>query len=199
MTSKDDLRRTIKAQRGQMDAQQVMSLSQRVCERLDELALFGRCSRLFVYVSFGNEVHTHGLIGRLLDRGKVVAVPRMADHQRIEPVRIRRWDELTPDKHGILAPMDGGSYDGPLDACITPGVAFTTGGDRLGLGSGYYDRFLEGLDDLLVIGLAFECQVVDRISTEPHDRPVGIVVTEDRTIFTGHGPVTQERERGGLD
>jgi 5-formyltetrahydrofolate cyclo-ligase len=39
------------------------------------------------------------------------------------------------------------------------------------------------MDDALVIGLAFACQIMDHLPHDPWDKPVDMVVTEEE-IFT---------------
>lgn len=66
-----------------------------------------------------------------------------------------------------------------IDVAIVPGLAFTAGGDRLGQGGGWYDRFLPQLrPEAVAIGVAFEIQIVDSLPTEPHDVTMACVVTE---------------------
>lgn len=68
------------------------------------------------------------------------------------------------------------------DVVIVPGVAFTERGDRLGRGGGWYDRLLPQLrDDCATVGVAFDIQVLPELPVEPHDRQVGVVVTETHT------------------
>jgi 5-formyltetrahydrofolate cyclo-ligase len=65
------------------------------------------------------------------------------------------------------------------DVVIVPGLAFTAGGDRLGQGGGWYDRFLAGVrPDCTTIGVCFSEQVVDAIPTEGHDVVMDHVVTD---------------------
>ena len=50
-----------------------------------------------------------------------------------------------------------------IDVVIVPGTAFTQGGDRLGQGGGWYDRFLRTVrPDCVTIGVAFAAQIVER-------------------------------------
>lgn len=66
-----------------------------------------------------------------------------------------------------------------VDVVIVPGLAFTTSGERLGQGGGWYDRFLaETRDDCTAVGVAFAEQIVEEIPCEPHDRRVHVVVTD---------------------
>lgn len=184
LTSKHQLRKTILTQLSAMDPQQATTWSQQACKRLGRLEVFQQSRRVFIYVSFRHEVQTHDLIRDLLDGDKTVTVPRVTDSKTMQPVAITHWNQLAPDRHGIFAPVNGQPDRQPPDVCVVPGVAFTIGGDRLGYGSGYYDRFLAGHRNLATIGLAFECQVVDPIPTQPHDRPVNILVTPTRTVYT---------------
>ena len=65
------------------------------------------------------------------------------------------------------------------DVVLVPGLAFTPGGDRLGQGGGWYDRFLAGVrDDCTTIGVGFDVQLVDELPLEPHDVALDCVVTE---------------------
>jgi 5-formyltetrahydrofolate cyclo-ligase len=38
-----------------------------------------------------------------------------------------------------------------------------------------------------VVALAFECQIVPAIPSEPHDVPMDVIVTEQRVIRPVHG------------
>jgi 5-formyltetrahydrofolate cyclo-ligase len=95
-----------------------------------------------------------------------------------------------PGAYGIPEPAHGIDLEAvQLDAVVIPGVAFTKAGDRLGQGAGYYDRFLGALrDDALRVGIGYEWQVVATLPIEGHDERLTHVVTEKRTIITGHRP-----------
>ncbi len=81
---------------------------------------------------------------------------------------------------------------------LIPGVAFDWQGTRMGRGKGYYDRYfadLKGLNDSMsdnnlrgasvdaplrvnLLGVAYACQIADRLPAERHDLRVSYVVTE---------------------
>ena len=140
------------------------------------------CKSVFVYVSYLSEVVTHGLIKKLLDNGSAVTVPKIVNPPIMLAHRIYCWDDLRPGKYGILEPAGNVPYHGQLDLCLAPGLAFSAKGDRLGYGKGHYDYFLAGQDELLTIGLAFECQIVQHLPTEPTDQALDLIVTEERVI-----------------
>ena len=71
-----------------------------------------------------------------------------------------------------------------IDIIFTPLVAFDHAGQRLGMGGGYYNRTLEqwfntGIGPL-PIGLAHDCQQVERIPVEDWDIPLPIFVTPSK-------------------
>ena len=150
--------------------------------RLLSLDAVRSATHFFVYVSFRSEVATHELIDRLLNRGKTVAVPHVVGGERMEAVRFGNWAEMTRDRFGVLTP-DGAEIDErSIDVCIGPGLAFTSHGDRLGYGKGHYDRFLAHRPPELLIGLAFECHIVETVPVESFDRPMDLIVTDRRVI-----------------
>jgi 5-formyltetrahydrofolate cyclo-ligase len=66
---------------------------------------------------------------------------------------------------------------------LVPGSVFDRSGKRLGMGQGYYDRWLaaEGRK-LPTIGLAFETQLVPDVPVTSLDIPVQWLVTENESI-----------------
>ncbi len=73
-----------------------------------------------------------------------------------------------------------------LDVVFAPVVVFDAAGHRAGRGQGYYDRALSFLLNgprpakPLVVGLAYECQLVDAVPSHPGDVTMDAVVTEER-------------------
>lgn len=73
-----------------------------------------------------------------------------------------------------------------LDVVLAPLVVFDAAGHRAGRGQGYYDRALAFLLNgprpakPLVVGLAYELQLVDAVPSHPGDVIMDAVVTEQR-------------------
>ena len=74
------------------------------------------------------------------------------------------------------------------DVILMPLVGFDTNGNRLGMGGGYYDRWMADHRDVLRIGLAWDTQAIDRVPMEAHDMPLHRVVTPTRVF----GPFDKE-------
>jgi 5-formyltetrahydrofolate cyclo-ligase len=61
---------------------------------------------------------------------------------------------------------------------IVPLVAFDAQCNRLGMGGGYYDRYLPRLSPLTkTLGIAFDEQLVENLPLEPHDSPLSAIIT----------------------
>ncbi len=66
-----------------------------------------------------------------------------------------------------------------VDLVLTPGLAFTRSGGRMGRGGGFYDRLLaQRPARLRTLGVCFELQIVESLPQEDHDFDVDAVVTE---------------------
>lgn len=67
----------------------------------------------------------------------------------------------------------------PFDVIVVPVVGFDRSNNRLGLGGGFYDRFLAGQPDALKIGVAYAWALVEEgIPVEPHDVRLDRVVSD---------------------
>lgn len=95
---------------------------------------------------------------------------------------VQRNEQLQRGSFGIMEPDPTQCEPANFRAAemiFVPGLAFTTSGQRLGRGRGYYDRILAVLPpQTLRLGVCFHCQLVKNLPTEPHDHPVHSVLTE---------------------
>lgn len=154
-----------------------------MAEHLQQLEPYQRARLLHTYVaSKDNEVDTAGLIRQRLARGQEVAVPVVQPGTRIlRHALIQHLDQLRPGRWGLLEP----AADHPcwledlarIDLVVVPGLAFDRRGNRLGLGGGYYDRFLARVNAPKA-GLIYSELLLDALPAETHDIPMDLVVTE---------------------
>ena len=133
-----------------------------------------------IYVSVNEEVSTRDIIRHLLGKGKTVAVPKTLK-DTLEFHVISSFEELHPGVWGIPEPVNDRIIDpGKIDVMIIPLSAFDAEGHRTGYGRGYYDSVLS--DKHRKIGIAFSCQEMDRIETDPWDADLDMVITEKGII-----------------
>lgn len=165
-------------------------LSADVRRNFQTLQQYALARRVFVYLHIRSEVRTTELVRQLLDSRKQVVVPYCVD-DHLQLFRLSDLAELSPGTMGILEPKTCFRNTPTrqvdpreLDLLAIPGVAFDRAGGRVGHGGGYFDRFLPRLrDDACALGLAFECQLFDRVPMKRHDTPIHGVVTERGVYF----------------
>ena len=107
------------------------------------------------------------------------------------PLVFKEWvknSKLVSSSYGTKIPSRGKLLT--PDLVITPLLAFDHLGFRLGYGGGFYDRTIQKLrlnSNVLVLGLAFECQRTDTsIPAEPTDQLIDCVLTE-RGVYSFRG------------
>jgi len=158
-------------------------LARRAADRVLALPELAAAQMVLCYVSVRTELHTEPLLRALLEGGRGVAVPRVEGHE-MRARRLQGVDDLCDGAYGIPT-CDGDDVSDLVDVCVTPGLAFTEQGGRLGYGGGYYDRFFADHPRALPIGYCFEEQLVDDVPMQRHDRPMAVVVTPERVIRPG--------------
>ena len=83
------------------------------------------------------------------------------------------------DPHADAPLLDSAAFD----AMLTPLVAFDSRGNRLGMGGGYYDRYLAAAGTRpYLLGVAFACQQAEALPTEEWDMRLDAVVTENGVL-----------------
>ncbi|MDE2403372.1 MAG: 5-formyltetrahydrofolate cyclo-ligase [Sphingomonadales bacterium] len=136
-----------------------------------------------LYHAVGAEAPTRGFARWFQENGRKVALPWFATREA--GMAFREWrdpwndDGLVPGPFAMPQPGDDAGALVP-DWVIVPLLGFTAAGDRLGQGAGHYDRWLAAHPGARAVGLAWDCQLVETLPVEPHDRPLEAVVTPTR-------------------
>jgi 5-formyltetrahydrofolate cyclo-ligase len=138
---------------------------------------------VFIYLSFDNEVETHGLISYFLEKGIDVNVPVIAEDGTIKAVCLDSMDDLEINRFGIAEPKRG-SVTGPenISFVIVPGIVFDRDLNRIGYGKGCYDRYLKGMT-AKKIALAYDFQIVPHIKADANDIRMDMIITETEIIL----------------
>ncbi len=189
------LRRRILALRSQLTTKERAHLENQLVKRLFTLPALQEYNTFFVYCNYQTEVSTQALIDRLLLMGKTVCVPLVEPkNSAMEAVVLTDpKKELIPGYRGIPEPAPSLIPErilppGRIEVAFIPGSVFDERGNRLGYGGGFYDRFLtHRAPQALRMGLAFSCQVIDRIPQQAHDVPMDMVITEKKILSWPRG------------
>ena len=142
------------------------------------------------YMPIRTEIDPLPAMAALVTAGHRVCVPVI--RAAATPLAFHEWTpeaEMIDGPFGARVPRDGAVLE--PDTLIVPLVAFSSAGDRLGYGGGFYDRTLMGLrarKPVRAIGFAFAAQRMD-LAPEPTDEPLDLIVTET-------GPLAPLRPRG---
>ncbi len=72
-----------------------------------------------------------------------------------------------------------------LDLILLPLVAYDKNGHRLGMGAGFYDRYLEKkqANNSTLIGIAFSCQETQELPRDDWDKNLHILVNEKNILY----------------
>lgn len=151
-----------------------------ICRQLSKLVSDLNIDFVLGYLGLPDEVRIDAFLAGMVEAGRATLIPRTkAGHLcygRWQPSR-----ELSRDEKGVLAPDVAAEERLPSGSglVVVPGRAFDAKGGRLGRGGGHYDRLLSVLaGNTTAAGVAYECQVVQNVPREEHDRDVAIIVTE---------------------
>lgn len=136
-----------------------------------------------LYHSTAHEAPAGAYARFFFERGHRIALPRFAT--RGSPMEFAAWTDPFEESDcevgpfGLMQPLAGAESLVP-GVVIVPLVGFTERGERLGQGGGHYDCWLEDHPDTTAIGLAWDCQLVDELPLEKHDRRLTAVITPSR-------------------
>ena len=181
------LRQKIISLRKNLSAEERKNFSHEIVKKFLATEIYKTSSVIMAYMPMSEEVQLQEIFTDAFKNKKICAIPFIVERGIIQPVIFENFNSLEVGELNILTVkknlrkfIDAEKFD----CVIVPGVAFDVHGKRLGMGGGYYDRFLKRAENAKKISLAFDFQIVENIPTELHDIPVDLILTEKREICT---------------
>ena len=175
--------RKIKA-RNSLTEQERIDLSAEICRGVAATDLWEKARRIMVYKWTRGEVKLDALEKTGGEQGKELIYPLcISDTEMVAVLPGSGKDAWKSGYYGILEPdADKGTVIMPqdIDLVVCPCSSFDEDCNRMGMGGGFYDRYLPGCTSADFIAVAFEAQKSDEIPSDPHDIPVDCVVTEKK-------------------
>ncbi len=127
------------------------------------------------------EVDVRPALFALREKGARLCLPAILDRMTIAFRELVRGAPMVEMAFGTVGPHAEAAVLDP-SVLLVPLAAFDARGHRIGYGAGYYDRAISklhgnGLRPRL-IGVAFDCQKVERVPEEDHDVVLDEILTE---------------------
>lgn len=130
----------------------IQTESAEILRHLISLEVYRNCKSVSIFLSTDSEVNTLPIIRHIFISGKVCFIPK-CNGKTMRMVQLKSladYESLPTNAWGIKEPIDNDrldSFESQLDLVIVPGLAFDLSGNRIGYGKGYYDSFLEALEN----------------------------------------------------
>lgn len=180
MESKKILRQKFLAKRASVPIAERDRISRLLIEKFLATEIYRGAKILMAYASMPDELQLNELFAACLDDKKVLAIPLIVGKGEIRAVEVPDFDSLEIGAFNIPTVKEtrrNSIEPAQIDCVIVPGAAFDKTGGRLGLGGGYYDKFLPRAVNAKKIAFAYDFQVVESLPLEPHDAKIDAVMT----------------------
>lgn len=183
--NKSELRKKLKADRAVIAQSDWQLLSDDIQQNCISLLRTFQLRSVFTYLESerSREVSTAMIIDFCRSKSVDIYIPKTKDDGTMKPVFMDENCRLETNKWGIPEPDEVDlQTDVELNVAIVPLLGCDTGGNRIGYGKGYYDRFLKRYPDIISIGLCPDFALLKSVPFEQHDVSLKYVVTESRVI-----------------
>lgn len=181
---KQQLRQRLQKQLEQMNKTEYLERSQELANQLYQTEEWKQAGTIGLTYARFPEVATLSIMEYAYKQGKKVALPRTNMKAReMHFYVIQDLDQLELRPYNLYEPKENlRFYVSPkeLDLLIVPGLAFSKDGSRLGMGGGFYDRYLPFFKGETV-SLCFKEQLIESIPVEAHDMRIDLVLSEKST------------------
>lgn len=141
---KREIRRKMLALRRALSDDEAVKKAESLTSWILTLPEYKKAKRIMAFLAMKGESNLDGLIARALSDGKEVYVPVCLPERQMEAGRLLDMDHFVRGPLGLRDLPKGYDTVSPekLDLVLVPGVACDREGNRLGMGAGYYDRYL---------------------------------------------------------
>ena len=184
--AKQTQRKAGRAARKALGPEERKAANAALCAFLWQLAAVQNAQTILLYAAFGFEADLSALAEKAQAQGKTLAYPVCGGAYSLTAA-VPGPDGWEVGAYGIRTPIPERAQLLPpeaLDLVLVPCTAFDAACRRVGMGKGYYDRYLPRCQNAVTLGVAFEVQRVERAAADPHDRQLDGYATEEK-IYRG--------------
>lgn len=159
----------------------------KLASQLNSLVAKTRAKTVAAYLPFGTEPDIEGFLDEATRAGFTLIMPVSLPDGNL------RWvvyaGAKAPGIFGFDEPVGTPTQLSNADLILVPASAADETGARLGKGKGFYDRALADLSSgAKTAAIVYDQELLERVPTEPHDRPVDFVVTPERIVPVSQHP-----------
>ena len=181
MDTKEAVRLACKTKRAALRAEDCEQWTIALTREIVKLSQYKKAQKIMLYLAMPREANLDAVITQALQDGKDVYVPVCTDKTTMIAVRLHSLSDVTTGVLHIRIPNEPYDIINPseLDHVLVPGVGFDYRGGRMGMGNGYYDRFLSILRPEQFIGVCWNMQILSQeIPMEDYDVRMTQLITE---------------------
>ena len=198
---RQNLRKSRIAARDALSAEERDRLSKSIVSRILASPVFRQAKTILIYKGIRGEVRLEALeeavgVGAAGHSEEAVSAD-FAEKRLVYPLCISKTEMIALEPLGEDSWKDG--YCGirepvrersveirpeEIELVICPCTVFDEAGGRMGMGAGFYDRYLPRCTNAHIVAVAFEAQKADCVPMEPWDRPMDLVFTE-KAVYGG--------------
>lgn len=186
---KKGLRQKMLAMRRALSANETESRSSSLKENILSLLEYKNAKKIMAFLAMKEESNLDGFIRQALLDGKEVYIPVCLPERQMEAGRLIDMEHFEKGPLGLRNLPAGYEVTSPesLDLVLIPGLAVSQEGIRLGMGAGYYDRYLARVPFEKRVAALWDFQVIPDIPSEPFDQKIAKIVTDKSVIVTKRG------------
>lgn len=186
---KKGLRQKMLAMRRALSANETESRSSSLKENILSLPEYKNEKKIMAFLAMKGESNLDGFIRQALLDGKEVYIPVCLPERQMEAGRLIDMEHFEKGPLGLRNLPAGYEVTSPesLDLVLIPGLAVSQEGIRLGMGAGYYDRYLARVPFEKRVAALWDFQVIPDIPSEPFDQKIAKIVTDKSVIVTKRG------------
>ena len=184
-TPRAELRKTYLAARERLPDDERIAAEQTIADHIVQHARVMTATTVAAFMATRGEVSLQTWFAKVPETLQL-ALPVVAGNRgemsfhAFDPHQAER---LIANRYGILEPPEDAPLVTNFEVMLTPLVAYDAHGNRLGMGGGYYDRYLASATPKpYLLGVAFACQQADALPAEEWDMRLDAVVTENGVL-----------------
>lgn len=187
--NRKELRKSKIQARNSLSPEERERLSAIISDRIASSEIFKKSKTVLIYRATKGEVRLDALEKADEAAGKRLVYPLCVSDSEMISLLPEDENAWKPGYFGIMEPVREKSAEIPpeeIDLVICPCTAFDEDCGRMGMGAGFYDRYLAKCVNAQIAAVAFEVQKADSIPMEPWDKPMEMVFTEAGTYYKKH-------------